>query len=567
MAESPTGGAKPAPDPTSRPGSPPPSSTVPESSGDTLAGDPGLASVNPVESAQSAQAGEPSSRFFPSLSGLEVLKELGRGGMGVVYLVRHRQMNRSEALKMILAGEHASPADLARFQTEARAVASVSHSNFVQIYDVGESNGHPYLRLEYVNGGNLEDWLDGRLGTSCLAPVAAARHVERLAHAMHHMHEKGLIHRDLKPANVLVSLPDGSAEGQAKLEECELKISDFGLARQVRGPGANTRGIIGTPAYMSPEQAMGGTVDRRTDVYSLGAILYRLLTGRAPHEGDSPLSVLAQLVQPGHDPVPPSQLRPDLPPALDAICLKALSKDPSRRHGSAKELAEDLHRFLESCQGSTAAGSGAHAFEQSGSRPMVAPPTVVYGQTPAAPGRPWRGLRGVAVLAALTAVLAIAGYVGYGRWAGVRAGKQAVALEAKARGEAEAEARAAWGEAKDARDKGDKKSALRLYWKAEEGFEGLHKHYADRPDYVLALARAHLDEGSLWLDCRNGKEAEDDFGTAVELLTKEIAPEAANDDVGLALADAYHHRGTLQDSLMHWRTALALYKDPITIRE
>ena len=340
MAESPTGGAVPQPDPASQPSLPAvPPSTFPQSSGDTLAGDPAMAAAAasgpPSKSAEPSQPDEPAARFFPSLSGLEVVKELGRGGMGVVYLVRHCEMDRPEALKMILAGEHASPADLARFQTEARAVASVSHSNFVQIYDVGESNGHPYLRLEYVNGGNLEDWLDGRLGTSCLAPVAAARHVERLAQAMHHMHEKGLVHRDLKPANVLISLPDDAGEAAPKLEDCELKISDFGLARNIQGPGLNTRGIIGTPAYMAPEQATGQAVDRRADVYSLGAILYRLLTGRPPIEGENPLSVLAQLVQPGHEPVPPSQLRPDLPPALDSICLRSLAKDRDLRQASA----------------------------------------------------------------------------------------------------------------------------------------------------------------------------------------------------------------------------------------
>jgi eukaryotic-like serine/threonine-protein kinase len=567
MADSPTGSAKPSPEPTSHPNLPPHAPpTVPEASGETLAGDPLLA-ANVVKGApsQPAQTGDPTIRSFPSLSGFEVLKELGRGGMGVVYLVRHRQMNRPEALKMILAGDHASPADLARFQTEARTVASLSHGNFVQIYDVGELDGRPYLRLEYVSGGNLEDWLDRQLGTSCLTPAAAARHVENLARAMHHMHEKGLIHRDLKPANVLISLPDGAAGDTVKLEECELKISDFGLARDLRGHGANTRGIIGTPAYMAPEQAMGGTVDRRADVYSLGAILYRLLTGRAPHEGDNPMSVLAQLIQPGRDPVPPSQLRPDLPPALDVICLRSLAKDSTCRHSSAKELAEDLRRFLDSCTGSSA-GSALSTLQ----RPAVAggaPSTVVFGPIPVATTRPRRGKRIWIACAALGAVALIAGYVGYGRWAAARASRDAVAREAAARDQTEAEARGAWAEAKDARDKGDKKSALRSYWKAEEGFEGLHKHFPDRSEYALELARAHIDEGSLWLEYPNAKEAEEDFGIAVELLTKEIALEAAGDDVGLALADAYHHRGTLQESLVQWRPALALYQEAFNIRE
>jgi tetratricopeptide (TPR) repeat protein len=485
--------------------------------------------------------------------------------MGVVYLVRHRQMNRSEALKMILAGEHACPADLARFQAEARTVASLNHSNFVQIYDVGESDGHPYLRLEYVSGGNLEDWLDRQLDTSCLAPGVAARHVECLARAMHHMHEKGLVHRDLKPANVLVSLPD-DAGATPKLEDCELKISDFGLARNVRGPGLNTRGIIGTPAYMAPEQATGSAVDRRADVYSLGAILYRLLTGRPPIEGENPLSVLAQLIQPEHEPVPPSQLRPNLPPELDHICLRSLAKDPALRQPSAKELAEDLHLFQASWSGTVPAGSSP-APARLASPPAVAPPTVAISDVPAPAGPRRRPVGRMAALAALAVALAVAAYFGYSRWSAVSADRQAVDRQVKALAEAETEARSSLEEAKVAHDKGDRKNALRSYWKAQEEFEDLHKHYPDRADYVLGLARAHLDEGSLWLDCRNTKEAEEDFTTAVELLTKEIAPRAAGDDVSLALADAYHLRGTLQVFLRQWRPALGLYEEALKIRE
>jgi tetratricopeptide (TPR) repeat protein len=476
-------------------------------------------------------------------------------------------MNRPEALKMILAGDHAAPAELARFQAEARTVASLHHSNFVQIYDVGESDGHPYLRLEYVSGGNLEDWLDRELDTSCLAPAVAARHVECLARAMHHMHEKGLVHRDLKPANVLVSLPDESGKGSPKLEDCELKISDFGLARNIRGPGLNTRGIIGTPAYMAPEQATGSAVDRRADVYSLGAILYRLLTGRPPIEGENPLSVLAQLIQPGHEPVPPSQLRPDLPPELDHVCLRSLAKDPALRQPTAKELAEDLHRFQGSWSGGVPAAAASRELERPASPAVVAPPTVNLSHVPAPAGRPRRIVGLMAALGMLAVALCVAAYFGYSRWAAVKADAQAVVRETKAHTQAEAEARAALAEANVAHDKGDRKNALRSYVKAQEEFENLHKQYPDRADFVLGLARAHLDEGSFWLEGRNTKEAEDDFSAAVHLLTKEIAPQAAGDEVALALADAYHLRGTLQVFLRQWRPALGLYEEALKIRE
>jgi tetratricopeptide (TPR) repeat protein len=564
MSKSPTDRPDPSRDPASTTPIEPPRSTVPEAASDTLAGDPALLHAAPPSNP--AQTPELPKRPLPSLTGFEVLKELGRGGMGVVYLVRHCQMNRTEALKMILSGDHASPADLARFQTEARTVASLHHSNFVRIYDVGESDGHPYLRLEYVSGGNLEDWLDRQIGTSCLPPLSAARQVEHLARAMHHMHEKGLVHRDLKPANVLVDLPDEAVEGSVKLEQCELKISDFGLAREVRGPGAHTRGIIGTPAYMAPEQAMGGVVDRRVDVYALGAILYRLLTGRAPHDGDDPMSVLARLIQPGHDPLPPSQLRPEVPPELDAICRKSLEKEPARRHATAKELADDLRRFAEGGSGGTIVSSATQSGTQPGSSAARTLLQVLPGRMPAATDRR-RRIGTVVALLVLVAALCGVGYVGFERWSAGRAVRQAEAREADERDKEEADARNAMNEAGQAREKSDKKGALQNYWKAEDLFEKLHERYPEQARYVLSLARAHIDEGSLWVDYRDEKEAESDFGTAVELLTKKIAPEAAGDDVGLALADAYHHRGVLQDSLMKWRAALVLYQDALKIRE
>jgi serine/threonine protein kinase len=500
------------------------------------------------------------------LPGFEVLKELGRGGMGVVYLVRHCKMNRTEALKMILSGDHASSTDLERFQTEARTVASLRHNNFVQIYDVGEAGGHPYLRLEFIGGGNLEDWLDRQLGVSCLDPKTAARQVEHLARAMHHMHEKGLIHRDLKPANVLISLPDEAEGRPVKLEECDLKISDFGLAREVRGPGAHTRGIIGTPAYMAPEQAMGGHVDRRVDVYALGAILYRLLTGRAPHDGDDPMSVLARLIQPGHEPVPPSQLRPEVPAELDAICRKSLEKDPKRRHASAKELADDLEHFVETGK----AASRSPSRPASAPETMLAPPGTVPASLGSGVSRALRRPRNPGVLAAFALIVVLVlglAYFGYSRWSRANQANRAEALAVETREKQENEASTAMAEAKLAREKGDKKGALQNYWKAQELLEKMREQYPDQSKLALALAKAHIDEGSLWVEYQDAKEAESDFTFAIDVLTKQIPAESAGDDVGLALADAYHHRGELKDTLMQWRAALGLYQDALKIRD
>jgi WD40 repeat protein/tRNA A-37 threonylcarbamoyl transferase component Bud32 len=267
----------------------------------------------------------------PVVAGYEILGELGRGGMGVVYKARHTRLNRLVALKMILAGAHAREEDLARFSAEAEAVAGLRHPNIVQIYDVGEQGGLPYFSLEFVEGGTLEGRLDG---TPWEAP-RAAQLVETLARAIHAAHERGVIHRDLKPANVLLTA-DGTP-----------KITDFGLAKRLDQDSGQTRTgtIMGTPSYMAPEQA-GGRRDAlgpRTDVYALGAVLYELLTGRPPFKAATPLDTVLQVIH--REPVPPAQLNAKVPRDLETVCLKCLHKEPERRYASAQELAEDLHRF------------------------------------------------------------------------------------------------------------------------------------------------------------------------------------------------------------------------------
>jgi tRNA A-37 threonylcarbamoyl transferase component Bud32 len=261
--------------------------------------------------------------------GYEILAELGRGGMGVVYKARQVRLNRLTALKMILAGRHAGELDLTRFRKEAEAVARLHHQNIVQIYEVGDHHGLPYLSLEYCAGGSLERKLRG----TPMPPGEAAALVETLARAMQAAHDKGIIHRDLKPANVLLA-EDGTA-----------KVSDFGLAKTLGEAGQTASGaILGTPSYMAPEQAggRGRAVGPATDVYALGAVLYECLTGRPPFRAATPLDTVLQVVS--DEPVPPSLLQPRVPKILENICLKCLQKSPGRRYPSARLLADDLRQ-------------------------------------------------------------------------------------------------------------------------------------------------------------------------------------------------------------------------------
>ncbi len=266
------------------------------------------------------------------LEGYEVRGELGRGGMGVVYLARKVALNRLCALKMVLAGAHAGSAALARFRAEAEAVARLRHPDIVQIYHVGEAEGLPYLELEYLPGGGLDQALDG----SPWQDTTAARLVEIIGRAIAEAHRQGIVHRDLKPANILLD-----ASGRPK-------VADFGLAKILGSDDGltKTRAVLGSPSYMAPEQAAGDAslIGPTTDVYSLGAILYELLTGRPPFRSATPLETLAQVKD--TDPVPPSRFQPGLRGDIETICLKCLEKSPSRRYATAEDLAEDLRRLL-----------------------------------------------------------------------------------------------------------------------------------------------------------------------------------------------------------------------------
>jgi serine/threonine protein kinase len=263
--------------------------------------------------------------------GYEILSELGKGGMGVVYQARQTRLNRLVALKMILHAEHASKDERRRFAAEAEAVARLQHPNIVQIFEIGEHRGLPYFSLEYCGGRSLEPRLNGTPWEA----KEAARLVETLARAMAYAHQRGIVHRDLKPANVLLG-GDGAP-----------KITDFGLAKRLDVSMHTQSGaVMGTPSYMAPEQAQGRVRDigPGTDIWALGAILYELLTGRPPFKAQTALDTVLRVIS--DEPVSVRRLQPRTPPDLETICLKCLQKEPAKRYASAQYLAEDLQRFL-----------------------------------------------------------------------------------------------------------------------------------------------------------------------------------------------------------------------------
>jgi tetratricopeptide (TPR) repeat protein len=265
----------------------------------------------------------------PQIPDYEILEEVGRGGMGVVYRARHMPLQRLVALKRMTALNADS---MSRFRREAEAVAALQHPNIVQIYEIGEHEGQPHIALQFLPGGNLAQLIDG----TPQPPREAARMVETLAQAMSAAHQRGVVHRDLKPLNILLT------------REGTPKISDFGLAKHLDADQEHTQAgdILGTPSYMAPEQAEGRIreIGPAADIYALGAILYEMLTGRPPFKGTNKLETLAQVRT--QEPVPPRRLQPQTPRDLERICLQCLEKDPANRYATAAALAADLGRFL-----------------------------------------------------------------------------------------------------------------------------------------------------------------------------------------------------------------------------
>ncbi len=298
-------------------------------------GDPGetvtvVGSSGPVgDSSRPSSEGEPIRQW----GDYDLIRELGRGGMGVVYEAWHRSLNRTVALKMIKSGELAERDEIDRFLGEARAAARLDHSGIVPVYEVGEVEERPYFSMAYVPGRSLADVVrDGPM-----EPNRAAELLREIAEAVTYAHERGIVHRDLKPSNVLLD------------EFGQPRVLDFGLAKLLDdGPGLTATGdVLGTPAYMPPEQAEGRTADvgPRSDVYSLGAVLYQVLTGRPPFQAATLAATLQQVLD--VEPAPPRQVNPAVPVELEAICLTCLRKNPAERYESAAAFADDLRRFLE----------------------------------------------------------------------------------------------------------------------------------------------------------------------------------------------------------------------------
>ncbi len=340
--------------------------------------------------------GEPAIPRGRRIGQYEIVEEIGRGGMGVVYKARQIGLGRIVALKMILS-PHAGMRERARFRTEAEAAARLQHPNIVQIHEVGEHDGCLFLSMEFVEGGSLAD----HLAESPPSVRSACEMVEMLAQAMHYAHQRGIVHRDLKPANILLECggltplwigdeertqsSEGRIEsgeekiGSGKIESGDQKIqsgvkpphsrgaphskascpkiTDFGLAKWLRGGDGDAEGrrsgltqagsVLGTPSYMAPEQAKGrgDRIGPTTDVYALGAILYEMLSGRPPFRGETALETLEQIRS--QEPVSLRRLLPTLPRDLETVCLKCLEKEPHKRYASGQALADDLRRFLD----------------------------------------------------------------------------------------------------------------------------------------------------------------------------------------------------------------------------
>jgi tetratricopeptide (TPR) repeat protein len=484
----------------------------------------------------------------PAPSGYEVLQELGRGGMGVVYKARQTALKRLVALKVVGSGSWAGAEELARFRAEAEAVAHLHHPNIVQIYEVGEHEGRPFFSLEFVDGGSLADRLDGTPSP----PRASAELVRTLALAMHAAHERGIVHRDLKPANILLEFscdPSGSASALpdgSRLNDVVPKIADFGLAKRLGGDShlTHTGSIIGTPSYMAPEQAGGQVhaIGPAADVYALGAILYELLTGWPPFNGATALETLQQVQS--QTPVAPTRLQPKVPRDLETICLKCLEKEPHKRYATARALADDLGHFL--------AGE-----------PIVARPATVWERT-----RKWAKRR--PALAGLVFVLVAAPVIllGMGLWSYFELSASAAKLKQRNRDANEAVEDMYTKVAEEWLADEPQKDPLQKEFleKALNYYERLTHEDSTDPEARRGAARAWFRVGQLRRIFRQTAEAAAAYARAIAIQEKLCEQFPAERVYRQDLANSYNwmgelrrdSRGSLADAESYYQKALAL---------
>jgi serine/threonine-protein kinase len=486
------------------------------------------------------------------------LGELGRGGMGVVYRAKHIGLNREVALKMILAGSHASVQELARFRAEAEAVAQLQHPNIVQVYDIGEHEGCPFFSLEFIDGGCLTD----RIANMPQPPAEAAGITQVLAVAMEYAHQRGILHRDLKPANVLLAL-DGTP-----------KITDFGLAKRLEGDSTHTRtgSIIGTPSYMAPEQAFGQNkeIGPAADIYALGAILYELLTGRPPFQGTTLLETV-QMVRTA-EPVPPSRLQPRLPRDLETICLTCLRKEPHKRYTNSGLLAEDLRRFL-------------------AREPIQARPTPLWERA-AKWSRRRPAVAALIVVSSLAAATLMAGGWLFARQEAKRAEEARQLTELAQRNEKlavrrriEAEREHAWaeknfqqalaavdvmltrvGEKRLAHEPRMERLRRDVLEQALHFYQGFLAAAEKDPTVRSETARAYRRVGDIEDMLGDYKASEREYRSAINLLQELAAKDPQNADLRAELAAAKNQLGIVLEATGRSREAQALLQDAIEIR-
>jgi Tfp pilus assembly protein PilF len=521
--------------------------TAPAPTGATLGAEP---PTLPPDVAGPGRASGGPARVFGDY---ELLEEVARGGMGVVYRARQVHLNRVVALKVILAGQLASEADVQRFRTEAEAAANLDHPHIVPIYEVGEHQEQHYFSMKYIDGGSLADQVPQLVRD----PKAAAGLLGTVARAVHHAHQRGILHRDLKPANILL-------DGQGRPH-----VTDFGLAKRVEADTGQTRtgAILGTPSYMAPEQARAEKgLSTAADVYSLGAVLYELLTGRPPFRAATPLDTVLQVLE--REPERLRSLNATIARDLETICLKCLDKDPRRRYDSAAALADDLERWLRG--------------EPILARPSTAGERVVKWarRRPAA-----AALVGLTVMVLLGGMTAVLWYADRERARAEQERAQAN-QERELRQEAEVQrARAVQAEQQAKTNAAEARDVLRFFQdqvlaaarpESQDGGLGIHATireavHAAEPKIAGAFHKRPLVEASIrntlgltyWY-LREGQAAITQHERALALRHDHLGPEHPDTLTSLNnLANAYRATGQLPKALPLYEQALAKGKEKL----